>query len=68
MQLNLLCWPALGPQMTGVESPDDPVTTKESKQASVPVPVSKVVLGPRITKVSKSKRIAQILLLHFLMV
>ena len=62
----LQCWPALLPQITGVFNPEVPETTKESVQT--PPLVSVVADGPAVAKVSKSKRTAQTLAEHLLIV
>ena len=54
---NLLCCPALLPQITGVLNPEVPDTTNESVQT--PPLASAVEDGPAVWKVSKSRRTAQ---------
>ena len=66
VQKNLLCWPALLPQITGEERPEVPDATKESVQA--PPLVSAVSAGPTVVNVSKSRRTAQTSAEHLLIV
>ena len=54
---NLLCCPALLPQITGLLNPEVPDTTNESVQT--PPLTSALEDGPAVWKVSKSRRTAQ---------
>ena len=54
------------PQITGVLRPEVPETTKESVHA--PPLVSAVLEGPTVVKVSKSRRTAQTVDAHLLIV
>ena len=58
IEYKIPCWPVLIPQITGLLSPDVPVTTKESTQLW-PSVGSLVAAGPWMVKVSKSNRTKQ---------